>query len=104
MNDYPNEPGHRGVETSIEAAEAIAGTTGRLQSLALAAIRAAGSAGLTADELAAQVDCTRWTIQPRTTELRHKGLIADSGMRRRNVTGKRAIVWVLPEHRQADAA
>ena len=104
MNDYPDEPGHRGVEASIEAAEAIASATGRLQALALAAITAAGAAGLTADELAVRVDCTRWTIQPRTTELRHKGLIVDSGLRRSNVTGKRAIVWVLPEHRQADAA
>jgi hypothetical protein len=93
MSDYPNEPGHRGVETSVEAADAIASVSARLQRLALRAIHAAGTDGLTADELAATVGVTRWTIQPRTTELRRKGLILDSGVRRRNVTGKRAIVW-----------
>jgi hypothetical protein len=36
----------------------------------------------------------RWTIQPRTSELRGEGLIRDSGQRRRNATGKLAIVWV----------
>jgi hypothetical protein len=36
----------------------------------------------------------RWSIQPRTTELCRKGLIRDSGQRRRNATGKLAIVWI----------
>ncbi len=96
-DSYPNTPGHHGVDTSIAAADAIASQCGRLQGMALAAIAAAGEAGLTADELAATLEVDRWTIQPRTTELRAKRLIADSGRRRRNVTGKRAIVWVLPK-------
>jgi hypothetical protein len=37
----------------------------------------------------------RWSIQPRTSELRRKGLIRDSGKRRQNATGKSAIVWVV---------
>lgn len=94
---YPETPGHRGVETSMEAADAIAPATGRLQTMAFDAIRAAGSEGLTADELAAVLDVSRWAIQPRTTELRRKHLIIDSGVRRRNVTGRRAIVWVAVE-------
>jgi len=36
----------------------------------------------------------RWSIQPRTSELKRKGLIMDSGQRRPNCTGKLAIVWV----------
>jgi hypothetical protein len=36
----------------------------------------------------------RWSIQPRTTELKRKGLIRDSGQRRPNSTGKQAIVWI----------
>jgi DNA-directed RNA polymerase specialized sigma24 family protein len=91
---YPEIPGHRGVETSIEAADAIAPATGRLQTMAYDAIRAAGVDGLTADELASVLDVSRWAIQPRTSELRRKHLIIDSGARRRNVTGRRAIVWV----------
>lgn len=98
MNAYPDVPGHRGVETSMEAADEIATDCARLQSMALAAIRGAGSSGLTADELAAKLDMNRWSIQPRTSELRAKRLIGDSGQRRRNCTGKRAIVWVAREY------
>ena len=96
MTGYPDAPGHRGVDTSIAAADAIAPKLGRLQRLAETTIRAAGFEGLTADELAARLDMERWSIQPRTTELSRKGIIRDSGRRRRNITGKAAIVWVVP--------
>ncbi len=94
MNAYPDTPGHRNVDTSIAAAEALAPKLGRLQRLAEEAIRDAGSRGLTADELAARLEMDRWSIQPRTSELKRKGLIRDSGMRRPNATGKQAIVWI----------
>lgn len=94
MSRYPDAPGHRGVDTSVAAAEALAPDLGRLQQLAAKTIKAAGASGLTADELAARLGEARWSIQPRTTELKHKGVIVDSGQRRENVTGKRAIVWV----------
>ena len=94
MNAYPDEPGHRGVDTSIAAANALVAHLGRLQRMAKAAIADAGSRGLTADELAARLDMSRWSIQPRTSELRRKGVILDSGQRRPNATGKLAIVWV----------
>lgn len=101
---YPDAPGHRGVETSIAAAADIAPKLGRLQRLAAETIRAAGPFGLTADELAERVELPRWTIQPRTTELRIKGLVVDSGMRRPNCTGKAAKVWVAPEFQRSEAA
>lgn len=91
---YPDEPGHRGVETSIAAAAAFAPKLGRLQRMAETTIREAGAAGLTADELAARLEMDRWSIQPRTSELKRKGLIRDSGRRRPNCTGKLAIVWI----------
>lgn len=94
---YPDAPGHRGVETSIEAAEAIAPKLGNLQKLTLNAIASRGASGLTADECAEVLELDRYSVQPRTTELRRKGLIADSGRRRTNATGKRAIVWTLPQ-------
>ena len=94
MSVYPNAPGHRGVETSIAAGEALAPKLGRLQRMAETAIREAGWLGLTADELAARLELDRWSIQPRTSELKRKGLIRDSGQRRPNATGKLAIVWV----------
>ena len=95
---YPDAPGHRSVDTSIAAAEAIAPSLGRLQRLAMEAIRDAGPQGHTAEELAAVLKLDRFTVQPRTSELRRKGMIHDSGQRRQNATGKRAIVWT------ADAA
>ncbi len=94
MSAYPDDPGHRGVDTSVAAAVALSPALGRLQHMALHAIRAAGARGLTADELAATLGLSRWSIQPRTSELKRKGLIRDSHQRRLNVTGKEAIVWV----------
>lgn len=100
---HPDVPGHRGVDTSIAAAEDLAFKLGGLQRLAHRAIAAHGPSGLTVDELGEVVDSPRWSIQPRTSELKRKGLIVDSGLRRRNCTGKAAIVWVTPEHKR-DAA
>lgn len=105
MNKYPSEPGFKGdADTGREAANDMLSKCGRLQQLALTAIRAAGYAGYTADELAMALSLDRWTIQPRTSELKAKGLIVDSGLRRRNVTGKRAVVWTTPEFKREDAA
>lgn len=87
-------PGHRGTDTSREATEAMKPHTGRLQALALAAVKKAGGHGLTADETSGALGIDRSAIQPRLTELRHKRLIADSGNRRQNASGKSAIVWV----------
>lgn len=94
MSVYPDSPGHRHVETSIAAAQALAPKLERLQRMAAKAIHDAGEHGLTADELAARLELDRWSIQPRTSELRLKGVIRDSGQRRPNKTGKLAIVWV----------
>lgn len=94
MSTYPDAPGHRNVETSVAAADAIAPKLGRLQRMAERAIRDAGWLGLTADELAARLEMDRYSIQPRTSELKRKGLIRDSGQRRPNCTGKLAIVWI----------
>lgn len=101
--EYPNAPGHRGVETSIEAGEAVAPKLGRLQAMAERSIRDAGSLGRTADELAECLGLDRWSVQPRTSELKRLGKIVDSGLRRFNSSGKRAIVWTMPEYKR-DAA
>lgn len=94
MTHYPDAAGHRGTDTSIAAADAITPRLGRLQRMAAAAIFDAGALGLTADELAGALDLDRASVQPRTSELRRKGVIADSGQRRRNRSGKMAIVWI----------
>ena len=98
MTGYPDAPGHRGVETSVQAAEAVLPGLGRLQKLVLDAIAARAALGATADECATLLGLDRWSVQPRTSELRRKRLIVDSGLRRRNETRKNAIVWTLPKY------
>lgn len=95
---YPHAPGHRGVDTSIAAAAGMSSSIGRLQRIVLRAIADAGPIGRSTNELAEQLTLDRCSIQPRTSELRSKRLIADSGQRRCNANGKRAIVWTTPDH------
>ncbi len=94
MNAYPHFPGHRLTDTSHDAAQAIAAHMGRLQSLTYAEVLQAGLCGLTGHEAAARLGIDRTAIQPRLSELRLKGLIYDSGQRRKNASGKSAIVWI----------
>jgi hypothetical protein len=98
---YPETPGFKWTDTSKAAADAIAPKLGRLQRLALDAIKSRGASGLTADELAEVLGLDRCSIQPRSSELRRKGEIVDSGLRRRNASGKRAIVWTLPQFKRS---
>lgn len=58
------------------------------------AIRVAGPCGLTDVELAERVGMDRYSIEPRTSEPGRKGFILDSGRRRKNASGKLAIVWI----------
>jgi hypothetical protein len=56
-------------------------------------------AGATADELAGVLKHSPFTTRPRCTELRAMGLIRDSGDRRLNSSGRRAIVWAIAQSR-----
>ncbi|KQN02560.1 hypothetical protein ASE82_09505 [Sphingomonas sp. Leaf230] len=49
--------------------------------------------GLTVDETCKIAGYARYSLQPRFTELLKKGMIRDTGQRRRNVSGANAIVW-----------
>lgn len=96
---YPDRPGFKGeAETGREAAEAIAPRLGRLQRMVREAVTARGAEGLTPEEAADLHGVDRVSLQPRFSELKAKGLIVDSGRRRRNgSSGKAAVVWCLPE-------
>lgn len=91
---YPFVPGARDTDTSVAAADSIAPQVTRLRRLVLDAIRAAGAAGLTADECAARVDLSVLTVRPRVCELREMRFVIDSGQRRANQSGRNAIVWI----------
>jgi hypothetical protein len=95
---FPQSPGHRGVETSVQAAERIAPSAARLQEAVLTAVTNAGPAGITVVEMATRYSLDRMSVQPRFSELRALRKIADSGLRRKNPSGVNAICWTLPEH------
>jgi hypothetical protein len=91
---YPDAPGHQDTDTSRDAAESIEGVAGRIRQMVHRAIDAAGERGLTTNECADLLGIDKGTVQPRTSELRLLGKIYDGGARRRNASGRTAIVWV----------
>ena len=101
MADYPNYPGSYPIETSLAAADVIAPTVPRLQKQILAVLSDVGPRGATGDEIAARLGWERHRVRPRTSELRIKRAIIDSGRRRKSQSGIASIVWVLPQHREA---
>lgn len=98
MADYPNSAGHRGVDTSIAAADIINHVLPRLQGDVLAVIVRSGRGGVTADEVALALGWERFRVRPRTSELRKAGRIIDSGLRRESLSGIASIVWVAREY------
>jgi hypothetical protein len=97
---YPDQPGFKGdAETGREAAADIAPHLGRLQRMVLGVISDRGAHGATPEEAADLLGLARVSSQPRCSELKAKGAIVDSGMRRVNASSsKRAVVYVLPEY------
>jgi hypothetical protein len=88
---YPSAPGHRDTDTSREAAKDMASRATGLRLAVLGAL----AQDRTADECAAVLGESVLAVRPRTTELKRLGLITDTGERRPNASGKRAIVWRL---------
>jgi len=95
--DYPNWPGFRARDTSKAAADAAQPKAANLRERALFEIRIMRGTGMTADEVAAALKQDILTIRPRVAELARMSLIKDSGQRRKNKSGKSAIVWVRSE-------
>ncbi|HEX9636908.1 MAG TPA: phage protein GemA/Gp16 family protein [Acidobacteriota bacterium] len=100
---YPEGPGWRDNEASIAAAEAMAADAPTIRARVLRAIAGAWlTGGLTADEAAARLGLTPFTVRPRVTELRIMGAVVDSGLKRANESGLMATVWCAAD--QAGAA
>lgn len=79
-------------ETSHEAAYSVDANS--LELLAYKMIDSTGIEGVTGERLSFITGIDKNTICPRIAPLVRKGFIVDSGRRRYNETGKRAIVWV----------
>lgn len=94
---FPEPPARRESDTSAGAAKAIGGSAGFYRKKVLQAFRQAGDAGLTADQAAELAGLSILTARPRVTELNKAGLIVDTGDRRRNASGRRAVVWRVVE-------
>ena len=88
---YPEHPGSKERDTSHDAADAIAERAPQLRGRALAVLER--SNGLTADEVAGKLGLSILSIRPRITELARAGKVRDSGARRTNASGRKAIVW-----------
>lgn len=95
---YPELPGWKSTDTSREAARSTPASV--IQSRIILAFRTAKQRnGFTADEMAATLNESILTIRPRFSELRLKGEIIDTKIRRKNRSGKSAIVWALSNRR-----
>lgn len=92
---YPGSPGSQDRGTSRAAADAIRPAAATLRAKALDVVER--SNGLTADEVAGRLGLSILSIRPRLTELARMQKVRDSGTRRRNVSGRQAIVWA-PVH------
>lgn len=89
--EYPYSPGYRQTDTSYAAAQTVDAKT--LQKLVVGALAQYGP--MTADETAAKLVTSILSIRPRLSELKLDGRVVDTGQRRENTSGRRAVVWAL---------
>ncbi len=85
---YPDSPGYQNTDTSERAAEEIGSFAKTVRASVLNHFNTHDN--LTADEVAQLLDLSVLTVRPRVTELKKQNLIFDTGMRRRNTSGKLA--------------
>lgn len=84
-------------ETSLAAADAMTKKAPALRAKVLAALREAGSAGLTDTELSTKLSMMPQTAIPRRGELVKMGSVVKSGRTRKTPSGCSATVWVATE-------
>ena len=87
---YPDVPGFKVGGTSREAAEAAQVGAELLRFRVFQALKAGPS---TADECACRIGESVLSVRPRMTELKAMGKVIDTGVRRKNASGRRAAVW-----------
>jgi hypothetical protein len=92
----------RHTDTSTAAYNGIVQASERLRAIVYQTLHA-NPLGLTVDETCAIAEYPRYSLQPRFTELRDRHAIYDTGLRRRNVSGAKAIVWRLAIYQEQAA-
>jgi len=95
---YVNDVGFKKRDTSYDAAKDMSskGRAGTLRRSVLNLLKIYKK-GLTADECAGILNETVLSIRPRVSELASYGVLIDTGGRRLNDSGKKAIVWKYNE-------
>jgi len=81
-------------DTAHAAATRAAPGSGKKRQQVYAAIRHGGPGGRTDEQIQIELGMNPSTQRPRRVELVEKGLVADSGQRRKTTSGRMAIVWV----------
>ena len=89
---YPHHPGWKKRTTSEDAADAIAPKAPTLRDKVYQLLKAKP---MTADECAEWLGEPILSIRPRLSELARMNKIVDTGERRKNDSGKNAIVWKI---------
>jgi hypothetical protein len=84
----------RGSDTSRAAADSMAPHVAGLEVVVLNFVRVPGSYGATCDELEQGLHLAHQTASARLKGLQDKGLIRDSGVRRKTRSGRAARVYV----------
>lgn len=97
-----DKPPSNSTETSQAAADSVKEDASTLRSKVLEVIRKTPG-GLTTDEVEQLLHLNHQTASPRMWELHRRGLIGDSGNRRKTRSGRMAIVYrALTEQELAD--
>lgn len=89
---YPDVPGFKARDTARQAALDF---RTKAPTIRLKVLELLDGVNLTADEAANELNLDKLAVRPRFSELARQGLIVDLGQRRRNESGKQAIVWCL---------
>lgn len=89
-------------DTSTAAFASIEAATAHLERVVLEVLDQYPD-GLTVDETCARAEYPRYSLQPRFTALRDRRAIRDTGLRRKNVSGRNAIVWRACHHDRREA-
>ena len=91
---YPYSPGHKDLDTSIEAAKSIKDKAETIRIKVLNVISNKGIFGATADEVAELLNYSPFAVRPRVTELFKLNKIERKD-KRKNLSNKAAYVYVV---------
>jgi hypothetical protein len=87
-----------GSETSEEAAESMIPIAGTIRRKALDYIRSQGGHGSITEQMGIAIGLKDQTASPRVVELAQAGFILKTRRTRKTTSGRRAAVYVTPEH------